>query len=168
MKGFLELFGEYIDSSVSAYFGEAVVESIEAALSDRSVSMVVRFPVPVDISVIRKTKADLARVMNLKKLDFGFHFPPESFDMNYLSSFVREIYDNFPASKTILDGAEYSLDGDKLTVRLASNGKDVLTNLGCDEFIRKTVDRRFERLISVEFMSSASEADDLQKLEKRP
>ncbi|MBP9987901.1 MAG: PHP domain-containing protein, partial [Ruminococcus sp.] len=166
MKSFLELFGNYIDSSTAAFFGEAVVESIEAAMSDRSVSMVVGFPAPVDISVIKKAESELVRVMNLNRIDFGVHFPPETFDLNYLSSFVKEIYENFPASKTILDGAQYRLDGDKLTVELVANGKDVLVNLGCESFIKKTIDRRFERLISVEFISGVNAENDAENLKK--
>lgn len=163
---FLSLFGEYIDHSVAAYFTSATVESIEASLAERSVGMLVSFPAPVDSAVIKKARAELIRVMNLHRLDLGIHFPPETFDINYMSSFVKEIYEHFPASRTILEGATYNINGDKLTVELAANGKDVLVNLGCDKFIRQTIDRRFERLISVEFVSNASAQDDIKALEE--
>ena len=163
---FLSLFGEYIDQGVAAYFDSATVESIEASLAERSVSMLVSFPVPIDSAVIKKARAELIRVMNLHRLDLGMHFPPETFDINYMASFVKEIYEHFPASRTILEGATYNLNGDKLTVELAANGKDVLINLGCDKFIRQTIDRRFERLISVEFVSNVSVQDDIKVLEE--
>ena len=163
---FLSLFGEYIDQGVAAYFDSATVESIEASLAERSVSMLVSFPVPIDSAVIKKARAELIRVMNLHRLDLGMHFPPETFDINYMASFVKEIYEHFPASRTILEGATYNLNGDKLTVELAANGKDVLINLGCDKFIRQTIDRRFERLISVEFVSNVSAQDDIKVLEE--
>lgn len=163
---FLSLFGEYIDQSVAAYFDCATVESIEASLAERSVSMLVSFPAPIDSSVIKKARAELMRVMNLHRLDLGIHFPPETFDINYMAGFVKEIYEHFPASKTILEGATYNLSGDKLTVELAANGKDVLVNLGCDKFIRQTIDRRFERLIAVEFISGVSAQDDIKALEE--
>ncbi len=163
---FLSLFGEYIDQGVAAYFDSATVESIEASLSERSVSMFVSFPVPIDSAVIKKARAELIRVMNLHRLDLGIHFPPETFDINYMTSFVKEIYEHFPASRTILEGATYSLNGDKLTVELAANGKDMLVNLGCDKFIRQTIDRRFERLITVEFISNNSTQDDIKALEE--
>ena len=163
---FLSLFGEYIDQGVAAYFDSATVESIEASLAERSVSMLVSFPVPIDSAVIKKARAELIRVMNLHRLDLGMHFPPETFDINYMASFVKEIYEHFPASRTILEGATYNLNGDKLTVELAANGKDVLINLGCDKFIRQTIDRRFERLIAVEFVSNVSAQDDIKVLEE--
>ena len=163
---FLSLFGEYIDQGVAAYFDSATVESIEASLSERSVSMLVSFPAPIDSAVIKKARAELIRVMNLHRLDLGIHFPPETFDINYMTNFVKEIYEHFPASRTILEGATYNLNGDKLTVELAANGKDVLGNLGCDKFIRQTIDRRFERLIAVEFISNASAQDDIKALEE--
>lgn len=163
---FLSLFGEYIDQGVAAYFDSATVESIEASLTERSVSMLVSFPAPIDSAVIKKARAELIRVMNLHRLDLGMHFPPETFDINYMASFVKEIYEHFPASRTILEGAAYNLNGDKLTVELAANGKDVLINLGCDKFIRQTIDRRFERLISVEFVSNVSAQDDIKVLEE--
>ncbi len=163
---FLSLFGEYIDQGVAAYFDSATVESIEASLAERSVSMLVSFPAPIDSAVIKKARAELIRVMNLHRLDLGMHFPPETFDINYMASFVKEIYEHFPASRTILEGATYNLNGDKLTVELAANGKDVLINLGCDKFIRQTIDRRFERLISVEFVSNVSVQDDIKVLEE--
>ena len=163
--GFLTLFGEYIDQSVAAYFDCATVESIEASLAERSVSMLVRFPAPVDSSVIKKAREELIRVMSLNRLDFGVRFPPEAFDINYMTGFVKEIYEHFPASKSILEGAQYNLSGDRLTVELAANGKDVLVNLGCDKFIQKTVDRRFERLIKVEFISNVTAQDDIKALE---
>lgn len=163
---FLSLFGEYIDQGVAAYFDSATVESIEASLAERSVSMLVSFPAPIDSAVIKKARAELIRVMNLHRLDLGMHFPPETFDINYMASFVKEIYEHFPASRTILEGATYNLNGDKLTVELAANGKDVLVNLGCDKFIRQTIDRRFERLISVEFVSNVSAQDDIKVLEE--
>ena len=163
---FLSLFGEYIDQGVAAYFDSATVESIEASLSERSVSMLVSFPAPIDSAIIKKARAELIRVMNLHRLDLGIHFPPETFDINYMANFVKEIYEHFPASRTILEGATYNLNGDKLTVELAANGKDVLVNLGCDKFIRQTIDRRFERLIVVEFISNASAQDDIKALEE--
>ena len=163
---FLSLFGEYIDQGVAAYFDSATVESIEASLAERSVSMLVSFPAPIDSAVIKKARAELIRVMNLHRLDLGMHFPPETFDINYMASFVKEIYEHFPASRTILEGATYNLNGDKLTVELAANGKDVLINLGCDKFIRQTIDRRFERLVSVEFVSNVSVQDDIKVLEE--
>ncbi len=163
---FLSLFGEYIDQGVAAYFDSATVESIEASLAERSVSMLVSFPVPIDSAVIKKARAELIRVMNLHRLDLGIHFPPETFDINYMTSFVKEIYEHFPASRTILEGATYNINGDKLTVELAANGKDVLINLGCDKFIRQTIDRRFERLIAVEFVSNVSAQDDIKVLEE--
>lgn len=163
---FLSLFGEYIDQGVAAYFDSATVESIEASLAERSVSMLVSFPAPIDSAVIKKARAELIRVMNLHRLDLGMHFPPETFDINYMASFVKEIYEHFPASRTILEGATYNLNGDKLTVELAANGKDVLVNLGCDKFIRQTIDRRFERLIAVEFVSNVSAQDDIKVLEE--
>lgn len=163
---FLSLFGEYIDQGVAAYFDSATVERIEASLAERSVSMLVSFPAPIDSAVIKKARAELIRVMNLRRLDLGMHFPPETFDINYMASFVKEIYEHFPASRTILEGATYNLNGDKLTVELAANGKDVLINLGCDKFIRQTIDRRFERLISVEFVSNVSAQDDIKVLEE--
>ncbi len=163
---FLSLFGEYIDQGVAVYFDSATVESIEASLAERSVSMLVSFPAPIDSAVIKKARAELIRVMNLHRLDLGMHFPPETFDINYMASFVKEIYEHFPASRTILEGATYNLNGDKLTVELAANGKDVLINLGCDKFIRQTIDRRFERLIAVEFVSNVSAQDDIKVLEE--
>lgn len=163
---FLSLFGEYIDHSVAAYFDSATVESIEASLAERSVSMLVGFPAPVDSAVIKKARAELIRVMNLHRLDLGIHFPPETFDINYMTGFVKEIYEHFPASRTILEGAVYNISGDKLTVELVANGKDVLVNLGCDKFIRQTIDRRFERLINVEFVSNVSAQDDIKVLEE--
>lgn len=163
---FLSLFGEYIDPGIAAYFDSATVESIEASLSERSVSMLVSFPAPIDSAVIKKARAELIRVMNLHRLNLGIHFPPETFDINYMTNFVKEIYEHFPASRTILEGATYNLNGDRLTVELAANGKDVLVNLGCDKFIRQTIDRRFERLIAVEFVGNASAQDDIKALEE--
>lgn len=163
---FLSLFGEYIDQGIAAYFDSATVESIEASLSERSVSMLVSFPAPIDSAVIKKARTELIRVMNLHRLNLGIHFPPETFDINYMTNFVKEIYEHFPASRTILEGATYNLNGDRLTVELAANGKDVLVNLGCDKFIRQTIDRRFERLIAVEFVGSASAQDDIKALEE--
>lgn len=163
---FLSLFGEYIDQGIAAYFDSATVESIEASLSERSVSMLVSFPAPIDSAVIKKARAELIRVMNLHRLNLGIHFPPETFDINYMTNFVKEIYEHFPASRTILEGATYNLNGDRLTVELAANGKDVLVNLGCDKFIRQTIDRRFERLIAVEFVGNASAQDDIKTLEE--
>ena len=163
---FLSLFGEYIDQGIAAYFDSATVESIEASLSERSVSMLVSFPAPIDSAVIKKARAELIRVMNLHRLNLGIHFPPETFDINYMTNFVKEIYEHFPASRTILEGATYNLNGDRLTVELAANGKDVLVNLGCDKFIRQTIDRRFERLIAVEFVGNASAQDDIKVLEE--
>ncbi len=163
---FVSLFGDYLDNSISAYFGTAVVESIEATLADRSVTMVVSFPMPVDTLIIKKAQEELKRVMNLRQIKMDFRFPSESLDLNYISNFVKEIYENFPASKSILDGAEYNLTGDNLTVKLSKNGKDTLVNLGCEKFIRDTLDSRFERLIKVQFVSNVSAEEDIEKLKE--
>jgi hypothetical protein len=56
---FISLFGDYLDNSILAYFGQATVESVEATLSDRSVTMVVSFGAPVDTAVIRRAQDEL-------------------------------------------------------------------------------------------------------------
>ncbi len=163
---FVSLFGDYLDNSISAYFGTAIVESIEATLSNRSVTMVVSFPAPVDTVIIKKAQEELKRVMNLRAIKMDFRFPSESLDLNYISGFVKEIYENFPAAKSILDGAQYNFTGDKLTVNLQQNGKETLINLGCDRFIRETLDSRFERLVVVELISNATTEDDIERLKE--
>ena len=87
---FLSLFGEYIDQGVAAYFDSATVESIEASLAERSVSMLVSFPAPIDSAVIKKARAELIRVMNLHRLDLGMHFPPETLLRRFMSISRRQ------------------------------------------------------------------------------
>jgi DNA polymerase III alpha chain len=163
---FLTLFGNYIDENTASSFDTATIESIEASLSDRSVRMSVRFSEIVDASVIKTAEAELKSALSLKHLDLSFRFPPDEFDINYMSGLIKEVYKRFPACKTILDGATYNLNDDKLTVNLVANGRDVLVNLGCDKFIRETVDKRFERLISVDFVSNVSKTEDIENLKE--
>ena len=166
MKTFLELFGEYIDSGCAAYFGAATVDRIEASLSERSLSMLVSFPMPTDASVIEAAAEQLKSVMRLQTLDFRFRFPPDSFNESCLASMMKEVYRHCPASQKILEGAEYSITGDELKIQLAANGRDILINLGCDQFIQKLVEERFNRRISVTIQSSVKPQDDIETLHK--
>ena len=166
MRSFLELFGNYIDKETEKYFADAAVESIEASMAERSVNMVLFSKKPISSGILRTVKIDIMRAMNLRAFDLGVHFPPETFNEEYLPAFVKEIVENFPAAGAILDGAEYKIDGDRFVVNLAGNGRDILVNLGCGDFIRKTVDSRFERLIHVDFVSNVSHDEDIDKLKK--
>ena len=162
----MELFGEYIAPDCAAYFGSAVVERIEASLGERSLSMLVSFPVPVDASVIKATGEQLKRIMRLTSLDFRYRFPSESFGENYIPTLIGEVCANFPPAEKILEGAEYSVIGEKFKIKLAANGSDILKNLGCDKFIVKLIDERFDRRISVEIESNAKPQDDIETLRK--
>ena len=163
-KGFAKVFGSYLSPVRLGSFGNAEIENIEGELSDRSLKIKLFLPEAVEMSEIRALKNEITEVMKLNYLDFDFRFAPEVYGQDYMPVLVREVYESFPASRTILDGAEYRADDGSIEIKLRSNGRDVLKNLGCDRYIAQAVSERFGKNIRVEFISSVTAVDDIEML----
>ena len=162
---FLSLFNECIDKNLHNVFSSAVITDIQASLETRTVKMNVRMPDYVNESDIQKAKAQIKTFMSLNKLVFEYYYNEDMFCDKWIPFLVNSLNTEFSAGRTFLDGAVYTIDGNKLTVTLRRNGKDVLKQLGVEEYIAKSAGSHFGKKLVVEIVSSNANAAEEEEKE---
>lgn len=168
---FLSLFGECVGEDIKSEFSSAAITNIQADIDERTIDMTVRFDALIHDELVETAKQQITGYMALKSLSFEYFYSGDMFNMSWIPYLVREIERKFSAGRIFLDGALYAVDDNSLTITLKHNGKNILAQLGVDEYIVKTVRRRFDKVISVNIVSSAetseNEAKALLELQKQ-
>ncbi len=157
---FLSLFGECIGADISDRFTSAAVTDIQASMEERTIDVTVRFDNFIPDVLVDKAKAQIIQFMGLSSLNFEYFYKSEMFCDKWIPFLVKELERKFSAGKTFLDGALYTVEDSKITITLKRNGKEILKQLGIDEYILKTVRQRFDRVVSVEIVSSMPNAPE--------
>ena len=162
---FLSLFNECIDKNLHNVFSSAAITDIQASLETRTIKMNVRMPDYVNESDIQKAKAQIKAFMSLNKLVFEYYYNEDMFCDKWIPFLVNSLNTEFSAGRTFLDGAVYAIDGNKLTITLRRNGKDVLKQLGVEEYIAKSAGSHFGKKLVVEIVSSNANAAEEEEKE---
>ncbi len=165
---FLSYFGECIDKNLCDKFENAKVVTIEANLESRTVKMIVRFS-----RFVLKKDFDLAckqikAYMKLNSLNAEYYYEPELLGESFLPYFAADLKENFSAGSIFLENAEYSLNGESLKITLKGNGKEILKQLGVEEYVVKYIRQKFSKgvILEIESLNQNSELDNEKQLEK--
>ncbi len=169
---FLSLFSECIGSDIVSHFENALITNVEASLEERTISVTVRFDCYVPDSIVEKAKGQISSYMALSSLDFEYKYPEGLYCDGWFPFIAKELEEKFSAGRTFLDGALYSIENNLFTITLRKNGKNILNQLGVEEYIVKAVKRRFDKSVSVKIISSSpnaaeEEAKALLELQKQ-
>ncbi|MBQ8227660.1 MAG: PolC-type DNA polymerase III [Clostridia bacterium] len=165
---FLSLFSECLDKNLYAKFEDAQVATINATLENRTISMVVRFSRFIYKKEFDAALSQIKAFMNLSDIKAEYYFEPELFSEDFLPVLANDIKDTFSAGNSFLENAEYIITNDNIKIVLKRNGKDILKQLGVEEYIVKTVRQKFSKAVNVHIESSAEggEFDEKKALEQ--
>ncbi len=169
---FLSLFGECIGADIKDRFASASITDIQASLEERTIDVTVRFDSYISDWLAEKVKAQITQFMSLNALNFEYFYGEEMFCDKWIPYLVKDIERKFSAGKTFLEDALYEIDNNNLKITLKRNGKNILTQLGVEAYIAKTVMQRFNTSVKVDIISSLpngseDEAKALQALHKQ-
>ena len=165
---FLSLFGECIDKNLSAKFENVQIATIDANLDNRTISMVVRFGHFIHKKEFDSAVSQIKAFMRLNEIKAEYYFNSDLFGEAWLPYLAADLKDTFCAGHTFLESATYSLDQDNIKITLKRNGKEILKQLGVEEYIVKLVRHKFSKAVSVKIESSveAVDFDEKKELEK--
>ncbi|MBQ7596337.1 MAG: PHP domain-containing protein, partial [Clostridia bacterium] len=162
---FLSLFNECLDKNLNTAFKNAEIISIQASLETRSIEMRVRLNGYVKESAVQSAKSKITSFFSLKRIEFDYFYSEDMLCDKWLPYLADALSTEFAAGRSFLDGAQYEITDNLLTITLKRNGKDILTQLGAAEYISKTANRLFGRTLSVNIVSSNANAAEQEEKE---
>lgn len=167
---FLSFFKDALDKNLCDLFEKAKITYINANLDNRTLEMDVRLEDFILLTDFELAKTFIKNHMKLNEIKADFCFKPEMLSEKWLPYLARELNAAFSAGKTFLEGAVYSVDDTKLQIKLKRNGKDVLKQLGVEDYVSRLINKRFEKNISVTIEASLNndelnEEEELKKLQ---
>ncbi len=162
-RSFLSLFGECVGAEQAEYFKSAVITEISADAETRTIEMSVRFEDYVADELVEKVKSQIMQFMALNGFAFDYKYAGEMFSHKWIPYLVNELKKKFSAGWQFLDGALYSVEGNNLTITLKRNGKEILKQLGVEDYIKKIIRSRFGVPAVINIVSSSQSSEDEAK-----
>ena len=149
-----------LDEKEAAAFSKSDVIRISADADARTVNMQVRSSAFISPEDESSAYSQIKSGLRLNNLEMKLSYSEDMLGEAWFPFLKNELYASFAAAQTFLEGAVYSIDGDVLKISLKKNGKDVLTQLGVDDFIKKAALESFSKNIAVEFISNSADYDE--------
>lgn len=136
-QGIFELFPDIdISDEFRVYFNDSVISNINIYNKEKKIEIVLEsaFLIPreavfkVSEKIQKKYKLDS---LNIKVKYCGIEGTPEEILFTFWTSVTSHINSVIPISRAILNGAEWSVDGNKLNINLKTGGAELLESKGC-------------------------------------
>lgn len=157
MLKLFELFGNLIKEDYPPAFKDAELYTCELDPQSRTLDIGVRFSCYVDNKIINDFKETLISAFSLKNLDFEEKFPPEALNETACADICERIKAKNAAINGYLNQAEYTLNGDNVTVTLKFGGLLTLRSCEFESKFERAVFKLFEREVTVSFDGQAED-----------
>lgn len=141
---FSDFFKEFLDDKnlLAAFKGGELID-ISADNAARSLVIKAAFDRFISPELFSELSKAVKDCLNLNLLKINYSFPPGSFSADVLPCLANELNEIIPASKGFLEGADYSLEGGTVLVKLAHSGADILVGAGAEGCLKRIISDRF-------------------------
>ncbi len=157
-----DFFEEY-DSQIPESMHDGMIHKLTYSDNLTRISFYVHFPTLIpsdDIFSFERHIQDLLQIESVRILP---RFSEESFTLDYFSDLLAFLKRELSVVNGFLDGAEVSLDGDKLHIVLKNGGYDILMQYHVPDKMRAIINDMFSKLITVELEGGNAVTDEEYK-----
>ena len=151
MFSFPELFGGYVSEDVCTAFAEVRMDNCILKKESREFELSVFSEKYIPRSTVLRFKNEVKAVLQLNAFDLLQTFAPDAFCSDACADITDELRISNPALNGYFNAADYTLDGNTVTVTLKYGG---LSNIKDNEFEKQfcsVVSKRFSRSVTVVF-----------------
>lgn len=157
---FLSLFGEYIEASLAEKLPRGSIDKCSLSVEKRTLEISVLFEKYIEHRVLDGIKQALKSVLSLEKIVFSVSYPAAALSSAVLADLSDEIKLRTAAFNGYLNGAEYSLDGERAVITLKFGGLAGVQNLRLAERLEARIRELFNRTVTVELQGEEELKED--------
>jgi len=169
-KSFTGSFPEVeFDSTIQDYFNGVAISSIGVSKKTGKLLIKATSDKLIPVEVINRVEALLGEAFSVAvelRIRFSLDLPLQDILSAWWNDIVAIVNTNIAISRGILSGCEWSLNSDRLDIRLATVGSGILKSQCCDKIIEKTILDAFGEKVSVTFHNCELDEDFREKYEE--
>ena len=166
-KSFAGTFPEVeLDNTIQDYFKGVAISSIGVSKKTGKLMIKATSDRLIPIEVINRVEALLGEAFSVEvevRIRFCLDMPLHDILSAWWNDIVAMVNTNIAISRGILNGCEWSLNSDRLDIRLATVGGGILKSQRCDKMIEKTILDSFGEKVSVTFHNCEMDEDFREK-----
>ncbi len=165
MAKFKDLFGEQFNGS--EYLDVAFSDILSMETGNGGAVFYISPYKELDESRLSQIESDVSKAVGVS-VKLALKDTKKGFLISYMDIVLPVLRDRVTVANGYFNGAEYSLNGKEITVRLKKGGKEILENAGCAKEAEKIINQIFGFDASVCFLEdenfdSQSALDSMQK-----
>ncbi len=164
-----DLFGQYIDASTLELFSGAAVENCALQNESRSLELSLLCADYIPRKAIISLENKIKSALKLNSISLNTVFNAASLNRDAISDAVDTLKIKKAAVNGYFTGAEYSLEGDVISIKLAHGGLDTITACGFDNELKNYIKQHFSRNTEIEFTGQTAAVEiELPPLPEAP
>ncbi len=145
------VFDKILSENLISLLPDGELERCDINMEQRTMTVIVRFEKYVSMSVISNMQREVTVALKLKGFSLDYSFPSGDISKTACKDMAEELRFKNPMVNGFLNGAEYSLQGDEITVELKNGGLSSLLESGFERQYVELCRNRFGRAISLKF-----------------
>ena len=145
------VFDKILSKSLISLLPDGELERCDINMEQRSMSVLVRFEKYVSPNVISDMQREIVATLKLNEISLNYSFVSCDISENACREMAEELRFKNPMVNGFLNGAEYHLSGDVITVELKNGGLSSLVESGFERQYEELCRNRFGRSLKLEF-----------------
>ena len=145
------VFDKILSEKLISLLPEGELDSCDINMEERSMTVAVRFEEFVPHSVIADMQREVVSALKLKGISLSYSFTSESLSESACKDMAEELRFKNPMVNGFLNNADYSINGDVVTVELKNGGLSSLIESGFERQYEELCRNRFGRAVKLEF-----------------
>ncbi|MBQ4612984.1 MAG: hypothetical protein IJB26_05530, partial [Clostridia bacterium] len=151
-RTFGSLFGPYLPSDDTyAVLAAGEIENLEIHHASHRLTVQISFADFVSAEALFAAEKSLAKAFGLQNAAIHPRFPQNALTAQVMPSLVMYLKRENVAVNGTFDDAEFSLDGDVLSVRFVHGGVNILRTTKADEQLKALVYAQYGRRVTLRF-----------------
>lgn len=160
-RSFGALFSPYLPTEqLSESLASGEVENMEMEHATRRIECVVRFSAPVSAEELGRVEQLLSGALRLNVVSIVPVFSADLFSVDVLQDLIVMLKKQNVAVNGTFEDAEFSLEGDELTIQLSHGGVNILQTTGADRQLQQLIQRHYGRRIHVKLIGEETATKD--------
>lgn len=160
-RSFGALFSPYLPTEqLSESLATGEVENMEMEHATRRIECVVRFSAPVSAEELARVEQLLSVALRLNAVSIVPVFSADLFSVDVLQDLIVMLKKQNVAVNGTFEDAEFSLEGDELSIQLSHGGVNILQTTGADRQLQQLIQRHYGRRIHVKLIGEETAKKD--------
>ena len=145
------VFDKILSEKLISLLPDGELQCCDINMEQRSMNVLVRFGKYVSPAVISDMQKEITVALKLKGISLNYSFALDDISELHCKDMAEELRFKNPMVNGFLNNAEYTINGDVITIELKNGGLSSLIESGFERQYEELCFKRFSKLVKVEF-----------------